>query len=37
MAQAPLRGIFIKFLWSIAALIAVLAIGTYGYHINRRR
>jgi voltage-gated potassium channel len=33
MAQAPLRGIFIKFLWSIAALIAVLAIGTYGYHV----
>ncbi|MBL8503961.1 MAG: potassium channel protein [Rhodocyclaceae bacterium] len=33
MAQAPLRGIFIKFLWSLAALVAVLAIGTYGYHL----
>lgn len=33
MAQPPLRGIFIKFLWSLVALVAVLAIGTYGYHI----
>lgn len=33
MAQAPLRGIFVKFLWSLLALIAVLAIGTYGYHV----
>lgn len=33
MAQPPLRGIFVKFLWSIAALVAVMAIGTYGYHV----
>ncbi len=33
MAQAPLRGIFIKFIWSLVCLIVVLAIGTYGYHI----
>ncbi|MBI4987939.1 MAG: NAD-binding protein [Rhodocyclales bacterium] len=33
MAQAPLRGIFIKFIWSLVALVLVLAIGTYGYHV----
>jgi voltage-gated potassium channel len=33
MAQAPLRSIFIKFIWSLVALIAVMAIGTYGYHV----
>jgi len=33
MAQPPLRSIFIKFLWSLAALVLVMAIGTYGYHI----
>ena len=33
MAQPPLRGIFVKFLWSLVALVAVLSIGTYGYHI----
>jgi len=33
MAQPPLRGIFVKFLWSLVALVAVLAVGTYGYHI----
>lgn len=33
MAQPPLRSIFIKFLWSLAALIVVLIIGTFGYHV----
>jgi voltage-gated potassium channel len=33
MAQAPLRSIFIKFIWSLVALIVVMAIGTYGYHV----
>ena len=31
--QAPHRSIFVKFIWSIAALVAVMAIGTYGYHV----
>ncbi len=33
MARPPLRGIFVKFLWSLVALFAVLAIGTYGYRV----
>ena len=33
MAQPPLRSIFIKFIWSLVALVIVLAVGTYGYHI----
>jgi voltage-gated potassium channel len=33
MAAPPLRNIFVKFIWSLAALAVVMTTGTIGYHI----